>query len=241
MIPDLELVPHCWRYSRLLCLQLSSLVLYPPKARVLYRPCVTTGLSDPETWRVLNFFCSRMPPTVALQPHVMEVRRLVRRGIGRNECAKRTEAPRIGFIDCDYVYGPGDIDALLEKFPEGAKLAHPGHVRASTYERGMEMIGAAEVIRVFEFDLAADFTVTQRMSTAIGGLQFFDGDWCRAKGYCDDEMGSRRMGPADRWQRTKEDRKARLKCGEDRRIKATLFYRVRHNVRSEGNAEDVRL
>ncbi len=238
MIPDLEIIPHIFCYWRLAAYQLSSLILFPPKCRVLYRPCVTR--EGPEATEYLDFFAPRMPSTVTIEPLWMERRRLMRRAIGRNEAFKSSKAPILWAADADYLCGPGDMELILEKFPAGANLAHPGRVHATSHERGMQFIEAVIEPRIVEFDLTKDFPLI-RWACGIGGLQFVRGDYARQHGYCGDEMGRRRMGPADRWQPTREDRKFRLKVGHDLGMGIVALYRVRHPIRSEGAAEDVRL
>ncbi len=233
---DLSLIPHCWGYHRLLTWQLSGFVQFPPKPKVLYRPCVTA--EDKDTIRVLEWFAPRLPSTVTLLPLYMEKRYLVRRAYGRSQTGHECTSPILGWIDADYIYGPGDCEAIINAFPAGAKLAHPAKVRATSWPDGMAMIESVKEPKVMEIDLKI-FNQTKKMR-AIGGVQFVPRD-IALLGYCDDELGGRRMGPADRWQRTKEDRKLRLKLGEDQPMPITALYRVRHDVRSEGNAVDVRL
>ncbi len=237
MIPDIEISPHVWGYSRCLCLQLSGLVQSPPRCCVLYGPCVT--VEDLPTIATLDFFRNKLPPTVTLEPHIMDRRRLMRRCIGRNEVALSSTAPLLWFADCDYIATADCLEKILNAFPAGAKLAHPKKVHATSWPDGMAMIESVTESRVVPIDLAV-FNQTKRMR-GIGGLQFVSGDYARTAGYCNDEMASRRMRPADRWQPTRCDRKFRLKAGEDRPMPITALYRVRHDVRSEGNAVDVRL
>jgi len=238
LLPDIEIVPHVWGYSRCLCLQLSSLVCFPPTCRVLYRPCVTA--EDAATIATLEFFGDKLPPTVAMQPILMERRRLMRRCIGRNDAFFSSTAPVLWAADCDYLIGPGDLETILNALPAGVKLAHPRKVHATSHPVGMAMIESVTRPRVVDIDLS-QFTEVKRVGNAIGGLQFVSGEYARQAGYCRDELGSRRMGPADRWQATRCDRKFRLKTGEDHLMKLTVLYRVRHSVRSEGAKEDVRL
>lgn len=239
MIPDLEIIPHCAGYHRLLTLQLSGFVLFPPRCQVLYRPCIT--LEDETTCRTLEWFTPRMPITVTIAPHVMEHNRLMRRAIGRNECALTTLAPVVWFADCDYVTSGDDLETILGTWPKGHKLAHPRHVRSCTPARGMELVESVTEPAVMPIDLPRDFPEAQRKHAAIGGLQFFDGSFCREKGYCGPVGKGRLFRTAKRWQSTKCDRWARAAAGEDVTLPITVLYRVRHSVRSEGAKEDARL
>lgn len=239
MSPDIEIVPTIWQYSRVATLQLSGFVLFPPRCQVSYRPCVTRD--DRETMAVLDWFATRLPETVRLVPHFMEHDRLMRRAVGRNECALTSQAPIVWMADVDYVTSADDLDAIINAWPKGHKLAHPGRVHSSTPVRGMELIDSVTNPAVVPLDLASDFPEIQRKRIAIGGLQVFDGEHCRKTGYCGPVGRGRLFRPAKRWQPTKEDRWARAAAGEDVTMPITVLYRVRHMVRSEGAKEDARL
>jgi hypothetical protein len=239
VIPDIEIIPHIWGYWRLACLQLSGFVLWPPRCRVLYRPCVTA--EDSPTMAVLNFFKDKLPATVIMEPHVMDRRRLMRRAIGRNECALTSTAPIVWFADCDYITTAACLDTILNNWPKGHKLAHPRHVHSCLPEWGMKTLESMDGPAVVPMNLAKDFPDVQRKRVAIGGLQFFDGDFCREKGYCGPKPRGRLFRPADRWQPTKCDKWARAAAGEDVTMNILALYRVRHTTRSEGHSEDARL
>jgi len=170
----------------------------------------------------------------------MQRNRLMRRAIGRNECALTSLAPVVWFADCDYACFPNDLDLILNAWPKGHKLAHPGHVFATTPEHGMSMIEAVDENRIAPM-WRVDFSLAQKHRVAIGGLQFFDGDFCRTTGYCGPVGKGRLFRPAERWQPTKCDRWARAAAGEDVTMKITVLGRVRHTTRSEGHEKDARL
>ena len=239
MIPDIEIISHCWQYHRLLTLQLSGFCLFPPRCQVLYRPCVT--MDDAATRDTILWFVPRMPPTVTIEPHVMNRRCLMRRAIGRNECCLTSKAPLVWCADCDYIATGDDLETILNAWPKGHKLAHPGRVRSCTPARGMELVESVTEPRIVPIDLTGDFPETQRKGSAIGGLQFFSGEHCREKGYCGPNPRGRLFKPADRWQPTKSDKWARAAAGEDITMPITVLYRVRHTVRSEGYKDDARL
>jgi len=59
----LEIVVHCWRYSRMLAYQLSSLVLFPPKdVEVALR--VFGTYADIPTMNMIDYFRGRYIPFV---------------------------------------------------------------------------------------------------------------------------------------------------------------------------------
>ncbi len=238
MLYDLEVVVHCWQYWRLACLQMSSFVQFPPKCCVRYRLCITN--EDVNTVRLVEFFYNKMQPKVIVEPVIMDRRRLMRRAIGRNECALTSQAPIVWFADVDYLVTDTCIATILNNFPHGKNLAHPARVHATTKERGMELIESVTEPAIVSLDLKTDFPVVKR-SYAIGGLQLFGGDYARKAGYCNDEPRNRIFRPASRWQGTRCDRKARLKAGGSVPMNILALYRVRHSVRSEGAHADVLL
>ena len=238
MTPDIEIIPTIWQYSRLFAFQLSGFVLSPPRCRVLYRPCVTK--EDEPTIKVLEHYASRLPASVTLEPHFMERRKLMRRAIGRNECCLSSKAPIVWCADVDYLATADCLDTILNSFPCSVNLSHPAKVHATSRRRGMELIEAVNGVEVPLLDLVKDFPVNKR-AKAIGGLQFFSGEYARKAGYCNDELWNRIFKPANRWQATRCDRKARVKAGGSTPMAITALYRIRHWVRSEGAKEDAKL
>jgi hypothetical protein len=226
---DIEVVSHCWHYSRLLTYQLSSLVLYPPKCEV--RMVVFTSDDDLRTQEVRGFFVNTRkfegegPRFFAPS---LSTERLCRRAIGRNLAALGTDARIVWFADCDMMFGPGCLDWLSENWPEGNVLGYPHHVGKCTHERGDELIEAVKKPAVMEID-PTDFP-PHRQPRAIGGTQIVCGDVARERGYLKDSKRYQR--PASRWMRTVDDvvyRKRVLGVGRGTRLEIPNCWRIRHS------------
>jgi hypothetical protein len=234
---DIEIVSHCWHYSRLLTYQLSSLVLYPPKCEV--RITVFACADDIRTVGSLEHFSHpdrldrlRYPPQSNGRPQLswqlLPPERLCRRAIGRNLAAESTPARIIWFADCDMMFGPGCLDWLSENWPEGNVLGYPHYVGKCTHERGDELIEAVKKPAVMEID-PTDFP-PHRQPRAIGGTQIVCGDVARERGYLKDSKRYQR--PASRWMRTVDDvvyRKRVLGVGRGTRLEIPNCWRIRHS------------
>ena len=109
---SIELVTHCYavdypHFSKLLAYQLSSLELYAAKDMVSIVVCYCPD--DKNTCSVLDFFEEQT--NVNINRIEMPPDTLGRRSIGRNKAAKMTKADVVWFVDCDYFYGKGCLEA----------------------------------------------------------------------------------------------------------------------------------
>jgi hypothetical protein len=96
-----DLIVHCWRYSRALNYLLSSLVLYPPK-RVQVDAMVCFSADDAPTCGVLDYFGrAKLPETVKNSRRPLGLPELLNRTIARNIGAKKTTADLVWFLDGD--------------------------------------------------------------------------------------------------------------------------------------------
>ena len=110
---SLEIVSHCWNYSRFLAYQLSSLVQFPP-AKLRVTMTVFYAPEDTATQKLLDFFGGQTVPGVTWNWQPLAKERLFRRGIGRNLAARATTADWIWFTDCDVMFRAGCLDTLAE-------------------------------------------------------------------------------------------------------------------------------
>lgn len=227
---NLHIVSHCWRYPRLLCYQLSSLVMHPPQ-RVHTICTVFHALEDTDTVDMLAFFRQqRTPSTILWDFRTLPPENLCRRAIGRNHIAKTTPADWVWFADCDYVFGEGCIDAMPEQLASvDGPLAFPriAH-RSKTHELGDWAIRQVDWLGL-RCVLPEDYTpYTNRR--AIGGIQIARGDVCREKGYLDGHAKFQR--PAKRWRRTHCDTAFRRSIGSrGQAIHLPNLYHIRHSQR----------
>lgn len=236
----LEIVSHCWRYSRLLRYQLSSLFLHPPQ-RVAVTAIVfcASPEEDPETARVLDFFCARSTASVAVRPWTLDRRLLFRRAIGRNLAARSTTADVVWFADCDMAFGDGALDSLdgvlcerdeLLFFPREIWI-HRTHALGDLAIQRAEQVGGLIDVHHGDFERIG-------YGCAIGGVQIVPADVARRNGYCPHPPW---QFPADRWQQAREDVVFRRVLGTPGTpIDVPNVFRLRHSQNGR-STENVRL
>lgn len=228
----LELVSHCWHYSRPLIFQLSSLFLYPPRSLQVTMTVVHSP-SDANTVAVLHYFASIPTPAhVVLRPWPLADELVTRRMIGRNQVALATEADWIWFTDCDYVFREGCLDAIGAWEPaSGRQLFFPQSVHQSRDHAS----GDRELDRVFAAPSVMDITPSEyepkQYSRAIGGVQVVSGALARELGYCRDSRFQ--LVPSAAWVPTKDDIWFRRVVGTPGKpMPVPNLYRIRHSVRA---------
>ena len=233
----LEIVSHCWRYTRLLRYQLSSLVLHPPtRLQVLMTVFLTE--EDQDTVATLDYFARHEKSTqVVIRPWFLPREQLFMRLIGRNLAALATEADWIWFADCDYVFGPDCLDSLTDAVVNTeSPLVFPRTVlKNRSHALGDRAIAeAAGGPRVMDIE-PDDFEPT-RYRRAIGGVQITSGDVVRQIGYCRDCRRQHRI--ASSWKSTKDDVQFRRSLGTaGKAIELPNLYRLRHSVCGQRDAE----
>jgi hypothetical protein len=225
---QLQIVSHCWNYSRLLTYQLSSLVLHPPE-KLDVTMTVFYNDEDTRTCEVLEYFADREVPGVTWQWRHQEKGELFRRAIGRNLAALANEVDWLWFTDCDQVFHEGCLDALadlLAQHPD-AKLLFPRMVACSSHlEQDDSLFDAVEAgPRIVDID-TQQFSPVEHFK-AIGGLQIVPGEVARETGYCKDV--ARFMRPARRIVRELGDRTFRHALGtHGDPIELPGVYRIEH-------------
>lgn len=211
-----EVVAHCWNYSRLATLFLSQFLLHPPRTPTTVTVCYSAD--DKPTIDVLHFFWwerkMRGISSVAWNWYEMPTPKLLRRAIGRNERALATDADFVLFADVDYLLGPGAVDAIVERMTEACgdghpKLCFPRTAGWSGQKEGDALIESIpteqNLLRVIEVN--SSIFLPTRMGKAIGGCQWLPGDISRRFGYVD--ASSKFLRPVNVWRRTFEDSAAR--------------------------------
>ena len=113
---ELQIVSHCWNYSRLLTYQLSSIVLYPP-TELSVTMTVFYNEEDHRTCEVLKYFAGLEVPRVRWHWWRLDQPQLFRRAIGRNMAALANQADWVWFTDCDQVFR-GCLDPLARHLRE---------------------------------------------------------------------------------------------------------------------------
>lgn len=199
----LEIVSHCWSYSRLLTYQLSSLVLFPPK-QVDVTMSVFYSKEDESTCKVLEYFGGQNIPGITWNWRDMDKTYLFRRAIGRNMAGLETKADWVFYTDCDYVFREGCLDSISQAdIADNAPLIFPRYVNTSDRVSHNDSLfqELEKGPRILDIDTEGFSPVL--FNRAIGGVQIARGDVVRKIGYCRDVP--KFMKPEQRYQRCRED------------------------------------
>lgn len=242
---SIEIVSHCWRYSRLLAYQLTSLVDHAvTEADVTVT--VFHASEDVATVRLLEFFAARPAANVTWRWRALPPDRLFRRAIGRNLAAKESGADWLWFTDCDLTFQAncldslnaalqGRTDALVYPRVEGKTDAYatPGRVPGEPCgDASGNELDRPRLLRVEP----ADF-VPHAVTRATGPLQICHGDVARAVGYCDAVPYYQRARP--RFAKATEDRMFRWLLGtQGQPIDVDGVCRVQHVEKGRYAAND---
>ena len=229
----LEVVTHCWNYSRLLTYQLSSFYLYPPEESKV-RVTVFYAEEDTGTKQVFDFFSTLpKPKTVKIVPSCLPRRNLMCRAYGRHLAAQKTSADLIWFTDVDYCFGPGCLDTLAKLTNKSVhkpkRLFYPRVILGSK----KHVFGDKAIAKLDDglkvIDIERDDFGKMTYSKAIGGVQIIRGDTARKLGYCKDHvLGKCNM--SDNWLPTIEDRVIRVILGTNGQpLELPNVFRIRHS------------
>jgi hypothetical protein len=188
---------------------------------------VCFAVCDADTVSVVEFFEHKTSSNVKITGLPLSPEQVCRRAIGRNIAAKATKAGLWWAADCDQPFGPGCLDALVEKFDRTTILCYPRIVNKSTLEYGDSLIAAADRPAVRDVDQSQ--FAPAHLGRAIGGIQITTGDCAREKGYIPDHRRYQR--PAAHWRRTFEDTVYRryLGVGTGTPIDIPNVMRIRHS------------
>lgn len=212
----IEIVSHCWQYSRLLAYQLSSLVLNPvTEARITMT--VFHAREDVDTCRLLDFIGGHAPANIDWRFRCLPTGQLFRRAIGRNLAALETQADWIWFTDCDLTFQAGCLDHLNQAL-QGRRdaLVYPAvEAKTEVYADSDAVPGQSlEALSLAEpalLELPASVWQQWPVTRATGPLQITHGDVARRVGYCN--AVSYYQQPCDHWQKATEDRVFRWLLG----------------------------
>lgn len=226
----LEIVSHCWNYSRLLTYQLSSLVLHPPRD-LSVTMTVFYNQADERTINVLDYFADIRVRNVSWRRWHLEQPQLFRRAIGRNLAALANTADWVWFNDCDQVFHRGLLDALAHRLPQCTEpLAFPTTAGCTELVRQDDPILARVEAGPTVVDIEVERFAPRVHNRAIGALQIARGDVLREMGYCKDIK--RFMRPAKQFGRTREDVKFRRLLGtRGEALDVPGLYRIEHLVK----------
>jgi len=230
----IELVVHCWKFSRALRYLLESLVRHPPE-KVDVSASICFSYDDLRTVNLLkDVERIAIPWSIKILPHPLPTPQLFNRTIGRNERALATEADFIWFTDCDYFFGQGCLDSLADvpidpREPDYSPLYYPRVVMISKdHATGDAYLKRADGSGPVSFD-PADF-VPRREKRAIGGIQIVPGDVARVVGYANNPWHLRPVTNG-KWARPYGDTFMRRVLGtRGKPIDVSNCYRIRQSI-----------
>ena len=228
---SIEIVTHCYaknhpHFADCLFAQLTSLdsFVYSLSGHIT----VCCNEEDKHTKKVLK----RKGHLVT--PLYMDIGKLGRRSIGRNERAKKTNTDIIWFTDVDHLFLDGILERLKNfEWPDNTTMVYPSDIMISKGHK----IGDAQLLQyrndpkqIFH---KKDF-IPKHYSRAIGGVQIVQGDFARKYGYLD---GNRRwMKPVEKpFGDFRDDMAYRGFCQSKGRvigIDLPGIYRIRHSETS---------
>ncbi len=231
---DVEIVTHCWRYSRSLAYQISGLILNPPQCDVQL-----TVFCNPEhdkrTLDVIQAMRPSLPENVFVVSQFLETNRLFRRSIGRNEACLHSPAKScIILTDADYIWPGRAIDEVLQNgISAEAVLTYPcRYWKQVDHSSGDAYLALQDEPKVLGLE-SKDFE-SCRIGKAIGGIQVYRADVARELGYL---SGTKWLNPhrGPRFACCRCDKAFRYwLVGKGHKIKdfeGGMPWRIRHSVK----------
>ena len=223
----IEIVSHCWRYSRLLSYQLDSLIRHPiDNARVVMT--VFYSAEDTSTSDLLSLAASRSVSNVEWNWQALPKEQLFRRSIGRNVAALNSSADWIWFTDCDQTFQSGCIDNLNEALQGRTDALVYPEIEFRTQAYGKEdLINQNTLEKAELLQAPMDRFQPYPVKRATGPLQITHGDVARHNGYCADVPFYQQ--PATQFQKATEDRVFRWLLGtQGEPVSIDGVYRIQH-------------
>jgi len=207
----IEIVSHCWQYSRLLAYQLGSLVHHPVRDATVTMT-VFYAMEDKSTADLLHHAAEHNVSNITWNWQPLSKSQLFRRCIGRNRAALASRADWVWFTDCDMTFQDGCIDSLNAALQERTDALIFPRVEAKT-----DVYSENDLITQNTIDTPELLQVPKALFTehvvdrATGPLQITHGDVARANGYCRDVPFYQQ--PAAHFQKATEDRLFRWLLG----------------------------
>lgn len=244
---SLTLVPHCFKYPRVLCFQLSSFVLHKPPPG--FELALVTADDDQPVRDVVEFF--RPQFTFPFHDVVLPRNECCRRSIGRNLVSKRATTDWVWHADADFLFGPGAIAAAMQalaSLPERVLFSWPSEVLGSrdpggNHSRGANQetskdheAGDSEIARCTPpilIDVRPELYGPMALKFGIGGAQIARGSFLREHGYLADSRKHQTPVTDGEWprERTPEDKAFRGQFKPEQRMSIAVpeLRRLRHS------------
>ena len=204
----LEICVHCYKYSKLLNLQLSSYVIYGGEYLKDIKYVIYTCEEDIQTNAVCDFFSDKLN----LEKRILPKNVLAARGYGRDMAVKECQSEWIWFADADHLISEGSLKSLFDTlkntehkflFPQIA-VKNKNDADVDNY---LETISVPDVID-FDFDKLGIETARKKHRIASGGVQIVKSDYIKQCGY------AYRHTSHEDWVSCRDDKRARKKFRE---------------------------
>ena len=233
---SIDIVTHCWSgddvpiYHHLLRMQISSLILNPPKTKTTYIVFMTE--SDNRTVDVIADMFGTMTrcSSVKWRPAAIPAENLFRRSIMRHSAAEKSTSDVVWFTDVDYLFGEGVVDAAeRECLASEHPLVFPETVWTNrVHQDGDKLIEQTKQCRGLRVVDETQFIPTS-YKMAIGGIQIAKGDFCRENGYCNRRIGLKPVDSKDGFRKCRGDSSFRRLAGTSEPRCIERAYRIRHS------------
>ena len=217
----LEVVTHCWKYSRLLSYQLASFWRHRPKDNEV-KATVFYCNEDGDTAKLLSMVSGPKwdRTTYRVNPIALSRGELCNRAIGRNLAALQSVADWMWFADADYCVTGGFFDQCCETLSWlDGPLYFPQEIRCTLKCHGAELVDRDTMPGSWQrclSDSDCARLICQRFKVAIGGVQFARGEVLRKSvgdggplGYLNRNAGWRVAFTSGNWHPDVEDKRFR--------------------------------
>lgn len=168
---------------------------------------------------------------MAVESLELPLSQLLRRAIGRNIVALSCTEDVLYNVDCDYWFGDGAIDAVMQQVSPDSELCYPDEVQVNVdHATGDRMVAENWDVTLPRIDPSLFTPLRRRL--AIGGLQIVGGNVARERGYLDGTKWVEPVAVERGWRATKED-KAFRQGRKATPIKVPNLYWIRHAVKGQ--------
>ena len=200
---NIEICIHCYRYSKMLNLLLSSYVLHGGNLLSNITHIIYTCEEDPLTISVCQYFSQHLNIEMRLLPF----KNLAARGYGRNLAVSECKSDWIWFSDADHLISKGSLESLFSILENTQmKFVYPWEATKNKNSEDVDhYLETIQVPNIIDFDFA-----TLGMDTAIkhhripsGGVQIFKSEYIKQIGYAFRHKSMNDWGPC------RDDKRAR--------------------------------
>ncbi len=207
----IEIVSHCWQYSRLLSYQLNSLVQNAVQDADIIMT-VFYSKDDRATQALLDMVSNIAVANVTWNWQPLPSSQLFRRSIGRNLAALNSQADWVWFTDCDMTFQSGCLDSLNKALQRRQDaLVFPAVEHRTDIHTESDLISSNSLDQPELLEASSELFSSHSINRATGPLQITHGDVARANGYCRDVPFYQQ--PAEHFQKATEDRLFRWLLG----------------------------